>query len=142
MDTALHPKEDIDRLYVSRKGGGREHASIGDCVDASIQEPKNNTEKSKDILHTASFNSINNINMCRYCYWSGNCKNAGALRRCRVSSSLLILYLFLNSTDKDSDSDPWAKNCSTLPARSYFFLLLERGRVLYQSPAWKILKNL
>ena len=32
----LHLKDDIDRLYVSIKGG-RELASIMDCVDATIQ---------------------------------------------------------------------------------------------------------
>ena len=37
MHKALHPKDDIDRLHKSRKGGGRGHASIGDSVDALIQ---------------------------------------------------------------------------------------------------------
>ena len=33
---ALHPRDDVDRLYVSRKVGGRELAIIEDSVDASI----------------------------------------------------------------------------------------------------------
>ena len=33
----LHPNNDIDRLYVSRKEGGRELTSIKDNVNASIQ---------------------------------------------------------------------------------------------------------
>ena len=37
MHKALHPRDDVDRLYVSRKEGGREIASIEDSVDASIQ---------------------------------------------------------------------------------------------------------
>ena len=34
---ALPPRDDVDRLYASRKEGGRGYASIEDCVDASIQ---------------------------------------------------------------------------------------------------------
>ena len=37
MHKALHPRDDADRLYVSRKEGGRGLASIEDSVDASIQ---------------------------------------------------------------------------------------------------------
>ena len=37
MHKALHPRDDVDRLYVSRKEGGRWLASIKDSVDASIQ---------------------------------------------------------------------------------------------------------
>ena len=36
MYKALHPKDDVDRLNVSRKGG-RGLASIEDSVDASIK---------------------------------------------------------------------------------------------------------
>ena len=34
---ALHPRDDVDRLYVTRKDGGSGQASIEDSVDASIQ---------------------------------------------------------------------------------------------------------
>ena len=37
MHKALHPRNDVDRLYVSRKEGGRGLASIEDSLDASIQ---------------------------------------------------------------------------------------------------------
>ena len=37
MHKALHPRDDVDRLYVSRKDEGRGLASIKDSVDASIQ---------------------------------------------------------------------------------------------------------
>ena len=34
---ALHPRDDVDRLYVSRKDGGRGLANTEDSVDASIE---------------------------------------------------------------------------------------------------------
>ena len=37
MHKALHPRDDVDRLYVSRKEGGRGLAIIEDSVDTSIQ---------------------------------------------------------------------------------------------------------
>ena len=37
MHKALHPRADVDRLYVSRMDGGRGFASIEDSVDALIQ---------------------------------------------------------------------------------------------------------
>ena len=38
MHKTLHPREDVDRLYVFRKEGGRGLASIEDSIDASIQQ--------------------------------------------------------------------------------------------------------
>ena len=38
MHKALHPRDDVDRLYVSRKEGGGGLASIEDSFDASIQQ--------------------------------------------------------------------------------------------------------
>ena len=37
MHKTLHPRDDVDRLYVPRKEGGRGLASIEDSVDTSIQ---------------------------------------------------------------------------------------------------------
>ena len=37
MHKALHPRDDVDGLYVSRKEGGRGLTSIGNSVNASIQ---------------------------------------------------------------------------------------------------------
>ena len=34
---ALHPKSDIDRLYITRKEGGRGLISIEDCVELGIR---------------------------------------------------------------------------------------------------------
>ena len=45
MHKALHPRDDVDRLYVSRKQGGRGLASIEDTVDASIQRLEDYIEK-------------------------------------------------------------------------------------------------
>ena len=48
MHKALHPRDDVDRLYVSRKEGGRELASIEDSVDASIQRLEDYIENTKE----------------------------------------------------------------------------------------------
>ena len=40
MHEALHPRDDVDKLNVSRKDGGRGLASIEDGVDASINDSK------------------------------------------------------------------------------------------------------
>ena len=45
MHKALHLREDVDRLYVSRKEGGRGPASIEDSVDALIQRLEDYIEK-------------------------------------------------------------------------------------------------
>ena len=42
---SLHPRGDVDRLYVSRKEGGRGFTSIEDSVDASIQRLEDYIEK-------------------------------------------------------------------------------------------------
>ena len=53
MHKALHPRDDVDRLYVSRKEGGRGLASIEHSIDASIQQLKDYIEKHKGGLFTA-----------------------------------------------------------------------------------------
>ena len=45
MHKALHPRDDVDRLYVSRKEGGWRLASIEDSVDASIRRLEDYMEK-------------------------------------------------------------------------------------------------
>ena len=45
MQKPLHPRDDVDRLYESRKEGGRGLASIVDSVDTSIQQLKDYIEK-------------------------------------------------------------------------------------------------
>ena len=60
---ALHPGDDVDRLYVSRKQGGRGLASIEDTVDASIQRLEDYIEKhERGLITTTRFDTNNTIN--------------------------------------------------------------------------------
>ena len=52
MHKALHPRDDIDRIYASRKEGG--------CVDASIQRIEDYIQKRDDGLITAIWNVTGN----------------------------------------------------------------------------------
>ena len=60
MHKVLHPRNDIDRLYVSRKEGGRGLARTEDIVDAFIQRLKDYTEKRRRRLITATRNKTDN----------------------------------------------------------------------------------
>ena len=60
MNKALHPRDDVDRLYVSRKEGGRGLTSMEDTVDASIQRLENYIEKHERGLITAIRNDTDN----------------------------------------------------------------------------------
>ena len=53
MHKGLHPKDDVDRLYVSRKEGGRGLDSIEYSVDASIQRLEDYIQKHDGGLITA-----------------------------------------------------------------------------------------
>ena len=57
---ALHPRHDIDRLYVSRKERRRGLPSIEDSVDASIQRLEDYIEKHERGLITAIRNDTDN----------------------------------------------------------------------------------
>ena len=57
MHKALHQSDDIDRLYVLRKG----LTSIEDSIKASIWELEEYIKKSKERLITAANNSTDNI---------------------------------------------------------------------------------
>ena len=48
MRKALHPSDDVNRLYVSRKQGRRGFASIEDTVDASIQRLEDYIENTNE----------------------------------------------------------------------------------------------
>ena len=54
MHKAIHPRDDVNRLYVSRKEGGRGLASIEDTVDASIQRLEDYIEKHERGLITTN----------------------------------------------------------------------------------------
>ena len=60
MHKALRPRDDVDRLYVSRKEGGRGLASIEDIVDASIQRLEEYIEKNERGLITTIRNDADN----------------------------------------------------------------------------------
>ena len=60
MHKALLPRDDVDRLYVSRKKGGRGLASIEVSVDASIQRLEDYIGKHKRGLVTAIRNNTDN----------------------------------------------------------------------------------
>ena len=45
IQKVVHPRDNVDRLYMLRKEGGRGLASIEDSVDASIQRLKDYIEK-------------------------------------------------------------------------------------------------
>ena len=53
MHKALYPRDDVDRLYVSRKDGEIGLASIEDSVDASIQRWEDYIQKHDGGLITA-----------------------------------------------------------------------------------------
>ena len=56
---ALHPRDDVDRLYVSRKDGEREFTSIEDSVYTSIERLEDYVEKRGGRLITATRNNTN-----------------------------------------------------------------------------------
>ena len=60
MHKALHPRDDVDRLYVPRREGGRGLASIEDSVDTSIQRLGDNIEKHERRLITTMRNNTDN----------------------------------------------------------------------------------
>ena len=77
MHKALQPKDDINRLYVSKKGEWRGVARTEDSVDASIREIEDNIKKSKEGLITATKNRTDNIKINRTITtrrqkWEGN----------------------------------------------------------------------
>ena len=57
---ALHPRDIFDRLYVSRKKGGRGLASIEENVDASIKRLEDYIEKHEQGRITAIRNDTDN----------------------------------------------------------------------------------
>ena len=60
MHKALHPRDGVDRLYVSRKEGGRGLVSIENSVDASIHRLEDYIEKHEGGLITATRNDTDN----------------------------------------------------------------------------------
>ena len=76
MHKALHPRDDVDRLYDLRKEGGRGLASIEDSVDRSIHRLENYIQKDEGGLITATRhkteNTMNNrMTITRKQKWEG-----------------------------------------------------------------------
>ena len=65
MHKALHPRNNVDRLYGSRKEGRRRLTSIKDSIDASIQRFKNYIKKCRGRLITMTRNNTDNTNINR-----------------------------------------------------------------------------
>ena len=65
MHKALHHKDAIDRLYASRKEGGRGLAIIENNIDASIQWLEDYIEKHGGRLITATRNNTDNTRINR-----------------------------------------------------------------------------
>ena len=59
MHIALHPRDDFDRLYVSRKAGEKGLVSIEENADASIQSLEDYIEKNGRRLITATKKNTN-----------------------------------------------------------------------------------
>ena len=57
MHKALHSRDDVDRLYVPKKEGGRRLASIENSVDASIQRLEVYIQKRGERLIRATRNN-------------------------------------------------------------------------------------
>ena len=57
---ALHPRDNVDKLYVSRKEGGSGLASIEDSVDTSVLQLEDYIEKHEGGLITAIKNDTDN----------------------------------------------------------------------------------
>ena len=82
MHKALHPRDDVDRLYVSRKEGGRGLASIEDSVDASILRRKDYIQKHEGGFITATRHETektmnNRMTITRKQKWEGNYSMGG-----------------------------------------------------------------
>ena len=61
MHKALHPRDDVDILYVSRKGGGRGLTSLEDSVDALIQQLEDYIQMRGRRLIIATRNNTDNM---------------------------------------------------------------------------------
>ena len=62
---ALYPRDDLHRLYVSRRECKRGLANIGDSVNASMQRPEHYREKHGERLITATRNNTNDTQINR-----------------------------------------------------------------------------
>ena len=71
MNKALHPRDDVDRLYVSRKEGGRGLANIEDSIEDS--KTTGTTWRKTDYSHQeqTDHTRINRTTITRKQKWEG-----------------------------------------------------------------------
>ena len=65
MHKALNPRDDVDRLYVSRKEGRRGLTGIEDSIDTSMQRLEDYKEKRIERLITATRNKTGDMRISR-----------------------------------------------------------------------------
>ena len=65
MHLTLNPGDDVDRLNVSRKEGGRGYGSTEDSGDASIRRLENYIKNSNLKLMIVTTNNVNNTRISR-----------------------------------------------------------------------------
>ena len=65
MHRALDSRDDIYRLYISRKEGGGGLTNIKNSVDPSVRVPEEYIKKSKEKIIAASSSSIDNVRSIR-----------------------------------------------------------------------------
>ena len=65
MNKALHPRDDVDRLYVLRKKRGIGLARIQDSINGLIKQLEDNIKTCGERLITATRNNVDNKNINR-----------------------------------------------------------------------------
>ena len=109
MLKALHPRDDVDRLYVSRKEGGRGLASIEDSVDASIQRLEDYIEKHERGLITTirndTYNTIDErMTTTRKQKWEGKQLYGRFIRLINISHQKTWTWLRKGNLTRETES--------------------------------------
>ena len=97
MNKASHPRDEIDKLYVLRKQGGKGFASFEDSVDTSISRLEDYMKKSKEIFVTSTRNNTNNTRI-----------NRKLISRKQKSEEKQLLY-FKQQTREISHEKTWTR---------------------------------
>ena len=110
MHKALHPRDDVDRLYVSRTEGGRWFARIEDSVDASIQRLEDYLEKHElrliTVIRTDTDNTIDDrMTTTRKQKWEGK-QLYGRFKRLRnnISHQKTLTWLWKGNQKREMES--------------------------------------
>ena len=76
MHKALHPRDNMDKLYASTKEGKKRLCIIEDCVDPSIRVREVYIQKSKERIITAASSGTDNMRRKNYCMYISSDKPA------------------------------------------------------------------